>query len=520
MRRAATLSPFMVCALLALAGCESLGDGGADENQGGSAACCGTTGPGGGAELAGFEEQSYVDAQAQPVGDLSLCPEAEGPYPASNLIAGPPALRSAASAMYARAALGRGMLPDPLTLRPEDFLSLYGDRKKGSSPEVTVSYFDAEGAVTGRGFVEARVVLPDTPRGPMHLVVVVDTSTSMRDALDLVASSLGKLAAHGTDGDEFSLVFAGPQAVEVFRQLKTDEAGPSFSDAAAQLRTPGVLSGGADLPLALAFAGDLALDSRPTQVVLFTDGGSPVDARLTSALEALRKRVGGRISLIVAGKPGREGPPVFPRAFVQTFEPIARGASVYLGSDEDVTQVFDHRYDELFGTWIEAGRVELTLPGGLQLEDDVGAAGDSTGGVPLGFGRSVPIRRPIVGCGADVFLKNAVAADDSVFTVGFFNGEEVLVDTHEVRVADAVLPTPARLRDDAILEVVRVLREPGAPTLGGRELLGTAREAHACGAQAPVLPTAPSCQKAEDDPCCALAELHGLLDAYDAIEPP
>ncbi|MER7946736.1 von Willebrand factor type A domain-containing protein [Streptomyces sp. NPDC096079] len=124
-----------------------------------------------------------------------------------------------ASYGYARRALAEGRLPDPATVRPEEFVNSFRPdypRPSDNGFSVTV-----DGARTGRdGWSLVRVGLAtrgadrNAERPPAALTFVVDVSGSMDEPgrLDLVKESLGLLADQLRDDDSIALVTFSDEA--------------------------------------------------------------------------------------------------------------------------------------------------------------------------------------------------------------------------------------------------------------------------------------------------------------------
>ncbi|MER5629883.1 vWA domain-containing protein [Streptomyces nitrosporeus] len=125
-----------------------------------------------------------------------------------------------ASYGYARRTLGDGRLPEPGTVRPEEFVNSFKqgyERPEGNGFSVTVDGARAAGAGDWslvRVGLATRPAARTSERPPAALTFVVDISGSMADPgrLDLVKTSLGILTDELRDDDSVSLVTFSDEA--------------------------------------------------------------------------------------------------------------------------------------------------------------------------------------------------------------------------------------------------------------------------------------------------------------------
>ncbi|MEV5674954.1 von Willebrand factor type A domain-containing protein [Streptomyces sp. NPDC052179] len=134
-----------------------------------------------------------------------------------------------ASYGYARRTLGDGRLPDPGTVRPEEFVNSFRqgyERPKGNGFSVTVDGARAGGGSgdgSGKGAADwslvrvglaTRAAAPSSERPPAALTFVVDISGSMAEPgrLDLAKKSLTILTDELRDDDAVSLVTFSDEA--------------------------------------------------------------------------------------------------------------------------------------------------------------------------------------------------------------------------------------------------------------------------------------------------------------------
>jgi hypothetical protein len=188
---------------------------------------------------------------------------------------------SDASFRLARAALAAGSLPDPASVRPEEFYNAFdfGDPAPVAG-EAVQAWIEQSGHpfLSQRSLVRIAVRVPASGRianQPLSLTVLLDTSGSMEreDRAATVRQALASLASLLGPNDTLSLVGFARQPRLLADRLAGDKAG-QLVDLAA--RTPA--EGGTDLDAALKLAGEVALrqrrDGARNRIVLLTDGAA------------------------------------------------------------------------------------------------------------------------------------------------------------------------------------------------------------------------------------------------------
>jgi hypothetical protein len=208
---------------------------------------------------------------------------------------------SDASFRIARAALAAGSLPDPASVRAEEFYNAfdYGDPAPVAG-EAVQAWIEQSGHpfLSQRSLVRIAVRVPASGRGanqPLSLTVLLDTSGSMEreDRAATVRQALASLALLLGPNDTISLVGFARQPRLLVDRLTGDKAG-QLVDLAA--RTPA--EGGTDLDAALNLAGEVALRQRRegarNRIVLVTDGaanlGEADPAALARRIRDLRQQ--------------------------------------------------------------------------------------------------------------------------------------------------------------------------------------------------------------------------------------
>ena len=208
---------------------------------------------------------------------------------------------SDASFKLALAALNSGSLPEPGSIRPEEFYNAfdYGDPAPAAGEPVSCRVEQAAHPFAQqRNLVRLAVRVPATGRGagtPLRLTVLLDTSGSMErpDRRAAVRAALATLVGLLGPNDRLTLVGFARQP----RLLAEAFDGNHASQALGLLdRTPA--EGGTNLEEALKLGGELArrhfAATAQNRIVLLTDGaanlGDADPERLAAAIESLRSQ--------------------------------------------------------------------------------------------------------------------------------------------------------------------------------------------------------------------------------------
>ncbi|WP_405853645.1 von Willebrand factor type A domain-containing protein [Streptomyces sp. NBC_00090] len=183
-----------------------------------------------------------------------------------------------ASYGYARRALSEGRLPEPATVRPEEFVNSFRpDYRRPADNGFGVSL---DGARTGRdGWSLVRVGLATRgadrsgERPPAALTFVVDVSGSMAEPgrLDLVKESLGLLAGELRDDDSIALVTFSDEAETRLPMTRVGEARGRIREVVDSLAT----TSSTNVEAGVRTGYDVAVDGRregaTNRVVLLSD---------------------------------------------------------------------------------------------------------------------------------------------------------------------------------------------------------------------------------------------------------
>ena len=263
----------------------------------------------------------------------------------------------------ATALIDQGRLPDPETVRTEDFVNTfdYGDPSPGpGEPVAMVVEQVAHPFVPGRNLVRLGVRTASGGRAdgqPLNLTVVLDASGSMErpDRAEAVGQALDELAGLLRDEDRVNLITFARQARLAGEQLRGEQA----RRALRALRESAPPEGGTHMEAALQLTRQIAVrgfdPAAMNRVVLITDGaanlgdtdpevlGEKIGALREAGiafdacgvgttglddaiLEALSRRGDGRYVVLDASAPGSAAR--FARDLAGAFRPAARNVKV------------------------------------------------------------------------------------------------------------------------------------------------------------------------------------------------
>ncbi|MAY72117.1 MAG: hypothetical protein CME82_11760 [Halomonas sp.] len=213
-----------------------------------------------------------------------------------------------ASYAVVRSSLMQGQLPPPQAVRIEEMINYFGydypqPDAEAFRPMVDVfaSPWNPERQLV-RVALQGRAATPG-PRSPVNLVLLIDTSGSMRspDKLPLLKRSMALLLGELNDDDEVAIVtYAGSAGVALAPTAasKTEE----IMQALESLAPGGGTAGEAGLSQAYRLAGQMNGEDETTRVLLATDGDFNLGLSDPEALERfITDRREGGVYLSVLG---------------------------------------------------------------------------------------------------------------------------------------------------------------------------------------------------------------------------
>lgn len=206
---------------------------------------------------------------------------------------------------WTRGQLRSGFLPDPSSVRTEEFVNaLDYDAPQPESGPFAVQFEGSPSPFSDHELVRITVAARDpSARKPVHLTFLVDTSGSMQgpDRLGLVKESLGLLVDHLTDEDTVAVVaYAGSAGVVLPPTRATDRA--TIRGALRRLEAGGSTAMGQGIGLAYALAHETRRKGHENRVIIASDGDANVGVVGTGALsEAIRGYALDGITLTTLG---------------------------------------------------------------------------------------------------------------------------------------------------------------------------------------------------------------------------
>jgi Mg-chelatase subunit ChlD/Tfp pilus assembly protein PilE len=202
----------------------------------------------------------------------------------------------------AAASLEQGILPEPASIRSEEFINAFDYRDPEPSPGVSVAFASERAGypfAQNRGLLRFSIktaALGREPGRPMNLVVLLDNSGSMEraDRVRIIHEALRLLASQLKPQDKLSIVTFSRTARLVVDGIAGDQAAAQVADEVSGL-TP---QGGTNLEEAMNLAYQTALRhylaNGINRVVLLTDGaanlGDVKPESLKQKVEANRKQ--------------------------------------------------------------------------------------------------------------------------------------------------------------------------------------------------------------------------------------
>ncbi|MET9829197.1 von Willebrand factor type A domain-containing protein [Streptomyces sp. NPDC006385] len=249
-----------------------------------------------------------------------------------------------ASYGYARRTLAEGRLPDPSTVRPEEFVNSFRqdyERPDGNGFTVTV-----DGARTARDdWSLVRVGLATRPaedpgeRPPAALTFVIDISGSMAEPgrLDLAKDSLGVMTDRLRDDDSVALVTFSDEAETVQPMTRLDGNRDEIHDAIDSLEPTDSTNLGAGVETGYETAVEGLREGATNRVVLVSDalantGDTDADAILERIASERREH---GITLFGVGVGSDYGD-----ALMERLADRGDGHTAYVSTDDDARKVF------------------------------------------------------------------------------------------------------------------------------------------------------------------------------------
>ncbi|MCW8379988.1 vWA domain-containing protein [Streptomyces justiciae] len=249
-----------------------------------------------------------------------------------------------ASYGYARRTLADGRLPDPSTVRPEEFVNSFRqdyDRPDGNGFTVTVDgarTTEDDWSLVRVGLATRSAGDPDD-RPPAALTFVIDISGSMGEPgrLDLAKDSLDTMTDQLRDDDSVAIVTFSDEAERVLPMTRLDGNRDDVHDAIDSLEPTDSTNLGAGVETGYETAEDGLRDGATNRVVLISDAlANTGDTDSETILEriASERREHG-ITLFGVGVGSDYGD-----ALMEELADKGDGHTTYVSDDEDARKVF------------------------------------------------------------------------------------------------------------------------------------------------------------------------------------
>ncbi|MFC8369530.1 von Willebrand factor type A domain-containing protein [Streptomyces sp. NPDC057239] len=249
-----------------------------------------------------------------------------------------------ASYGYARRTLAEGRLPDPSTVRPEEFVNSFRqdyERPDGDGFTVTVdgARTEEEDWSLVRVGLATRAADPDGERPPAALTFVIDISGSMAEPgrLDLAQDSLATMTDRLRDDDSVAVVTFSDEAETVLPMTRLGGNRGEVHDAVDSLEPTDSTNLGAGVETGYETAVEGLREGATNRVVLVSDalantGDTDADAILERIAESRREH---GITLFGVGVGSDYGD-----ALMEKLADKGDGHTVYVSGEEDAREVF------------------------------------------------------------------------------------------------------------------------------------------------------------------------------------
>ncbi|MEV5786819.1 von Willebrand factor type A domain-containing protein [Streptomyces sp. NPDC052287] len=255
-----------------------------------------------------------------------------------------------ASYGYARRALDDGRLPDPATVRPEEFVNSFRQdyrRPDGNGFSVTVDGArtrDEDWSLVRVGLA-TRTAARDGERPPAALTFVIDVSGSMGEPgrLDLAKDSLGVMTDRLRDDDSVALVTFSDEAETVLPMTRLGHHRGRVHDAIDGLEPTESTNLGAGVRTGYDTAVEGLRKGATNRVVLISDGlantGETDADTILERISGARREHG--ITLFGVGVGSEYGD-----ALMERLADKGDGHTTYVSNDDDARKVFCEQLPE------------------------------------------------------------------------------------------------------------------------------------------------------------------------------
>lgn len=253
-----------------------------------------------------------------------------------------------ASYDFAARTLDDGALPDPATVRPEEFVNAFRQdypRPTGEGVGITA---DGSRAPSWYGKKDTRILrvgistreVPTGDRAPVALTFVVDTSGSMSEPgrLDLVKDALHYLIDHLGENDAVALVAYSDEA-KILREMTPVSSREKLHDAVDELEVDGSTNLEDGITTGYRVARDGFREGAANRVILLSDGlANTGETEGDPILEQTKELAGKGIALLCVGVGSEYGD-----ALMETLADKGDGFAVYVADRDKARRLFTGR---------------------------------------------------------------------------------------------------------------------------------------------------------------------------------
>jgi Uncharacterized protein YfbK, C-terminal/von Willebrand factor/von Willebrand factor type A domain/Putative zinc-finger len=257
-----------------------------------------------------------------------------------------------ASYVQARKSIMRGERPDPLKIRPEEFINYFDYNYRSPHNATFAVYPEAAPSPFRPNNTLFRIGIQGKRLGPnantrTHYTILLDTSGSMavKDRMELAKKALAMLVKKLKSSDYVSLLLCGTKTQVVFKMKALTHGNRQKLLQRLNRVTPrGVADFAKGISKAYAFADIHYLLNGSSRVIILSDGIFELNAagrqNITTQIEAARKR---GISNIVIGL-GGDGDD----NMLEKVASIGDGSYVFLDTEREAQELFTTQFEARF----------------------------------------------------------------------------------------------------------------------------------------------------------------------------
>ena len=257
-----------------------------------------------------------------------------------------------ASYIQARKAIKRGERPEPLKIRPEEFINYFDYNYRSPINTTFAVYPEAAPSPFRPNNTSFRIGIQGKRLGPnagssTHYTILLDTSGSMavKDRMELARKALDMLFRKLKSNDYISLLVCGTKTSIVFRQFKLYPGNRKKLLKVLNSITPkGTADFAVGIARAYAFADKYYLKKASNRIVIISDGIFELDQQgkndIKQQIEKARKR---GISNIVIGLGGDGDDTMLEQVAAQ-----GDGSYVFLDNEREAAELFGEKFEARF----------------------------------------------------------------------------------------------------------------------------------------------------------------------------